>query len=33
MHLEPTSMPPVVNRLRRAHGQLAGVIRMLEEDR
>ena len=33
MHLEPTSMAPVVNRLRRAHGQLAGVIRMLEEDR
>jgi DNA-binding FrmR family transcriptional regulator len=26
-------MGPVANRLRRAHGQLAGVIRMLEEGR
>jgi len=33
MHLEPASLTPVVNRLRRAQGQLAGVIRMLEEDR
>lgn len=26
------SSRPVINRLRRAHGQLAGVIRMLEEE-
>lgn len=31
MQLTETSTQPVVNRLRRAHGQLAGVIRMLEE--
>lgn len=33
MELEATSMVPVVNRLRRAQGQLAGVLRMLEEGR
>ena len=26
-------MPPVVNRVKRAQGQLAGVLRMIEEDR
>jgi CsoR family transcriptional regulator, copper-sensing transcriptional repressor len=30
MQLEPDEMTAVVNRLRRAHGQVAGVIRMLE---
>jgi DNA-binding FrmR family transcriptional regulator len=33
MQLPEESMGPVANRLRRAHGQLAGVIRMLEEGR
>lgn len=33
MQLDPTAMSPVVNRLKRAHGQLAGVLRMLEEGR
>ncbi|QWC86639.1 metal-sensitive transcriptional regulator [Nocardioidaceae bacterium] len=33
MKLEPTTMTPVVNRLKRAQGQLAGVVRMLEEGR
>lgn len=31
MNLDPTDMKPVLNRLRRAHGQLAAVIRMVEE--
>jgi len=29
--LDPTDMKPVINRLRRAQGQLAAVTRMLEE--
>ena len=33
MELEATSMIPVVNRLKRAQGQLAGVLKMLEEGR
>ncbi len=33
MQLDPTDVQPVVNRLKRAHGQLAGIIRMLEEGR
>jgi DNA-binding FrmR family transcriptional regulator len=33
MQLDPTEMVPVVNRLKRAQGQLAGVVRMLEEGR
>ena len=33
MELDPTEMTPVVNRLKRAHGQLAGVLRLLEEGR
>lgn len=31
--LDPTDMTPVVNRLRRAQGQLGGVIRLIEEGR
>ncbi len=33
MQLDPTETQPMVNRLKRAHGQLAGVLRMLEEGR
>ena len=33
MRLDPDEMTPVINRLRRADGQLGGVIRMLEEGR
>lgn len=33
MELEPESVKPAITRLRRAHGQLAAVIRMLEEGR
>lgn len=33
MELPPDEMGPVVNRLKRARGQLDGVIRMLEEGR
>ena len=33
MQLDPTEMTKVTNRLKRAQGQLAGVIRMLEEGR
>ncbi len=31
--LDPTDMTPVLNRLRRAQGQLGGVIRLMEEGR
>ena len=31
MDLDPTDMKPVINRLRRAQGQLAAVTRMIEE--
>ncbi|MDF1478515.1 metal-sensitive transcriptional regulator [Leifsonia sp. H3M29-4] len=31
MDLDPTDMKPVLNRLRRAQGQLAAVIRMVDE--
>ena len=31
MQLDPTTMGPVTNRLKRAHGQLNAVIRMLED--
>lgn len=31
MELEPADMSKVVNRMKRAQGQLAGIIRMLEE--
>lgn len=33
IELDPTEMGKVVNRLKRAQGQLTGVIRMLEEGR
>ena len=33
MQLPTDEMQPVVNRLKRAQGQLAGVLRMLEEGR
>ena len=33
MELEAESMAPVINRLKRAQGQLAGVLRMLEDGR
>ncbi len=33
MELDRDEMGPVINRLKRAQGQLAGVIRMLEEGR
>lgn len=33
MQLDTTQLTPVVNRLKRAHGQLAAVTRMLEEGR
>ena len=33
MQLDPTEMKPVINRIKRAQGQLAGVVRMLEEGR
>ena len=31
MELDPGEMAPVINRIKRAQGQLAGVLRMLEE--
>lgn len=31
MQLDPTEIKPVINRLKRAQGQLAAVTRMLEE--
>ncbi|MFC5503321.1 metal-sensitive transcriptional regulator [Lysinimonas soli] len=31
MDLDPTDMKPVLNRLRRAQGQLTAVIRMIDE--
>lgn len=33
LELESDALKATVNRLRRAHGQLAGVIRMIEEQR
>lgn len=33
MHLDPAEMAPVINRIKRAQGQLGGVLRMLEEGR
>lgn len=33
MELDPAEMTPVINRIKRAQGQLAGVLRMLEEGR
>lgn len=33
MKLEPGPITPALNRIKRAQGQLAGVVRMLEEGR
>jgi DNA-binding FrmR family transcriptional regulator len=33
VELNPQEMAPVVNRLRRAQGQIGGVLRMIEEGR
>jgi DNA-binding FrmR family transcriptional regulator len=33
MELDPAGMIPVINRIKRAQGQLAGVLRLLEEGR
>ena len=33
MELDPAQMTPVINRIKRAQGQLAGVLRLLEEGR
>lgn len=33
MELDPNDMVKVINRLKRAQGQLAGVLKMLEEGR
>jgi DNA-binding FrmR family transcriptional regulator len=33
MELDPQAMAPVINRIKRARGQLDGVLRMLEEGR
>ncbi len=33
MELDPTEMTPVMNRIKRARGQLDGVLRMIEEGR
>ncbi len=33
VELNPEEMAPVINRIKRAQGQLAGVLRMLEEGR
>lgn len=33
MELDPATMTPVINRIKRAQGQLAGVLRLIEEGR
>jgi DNA-binding FrmR family transcriptional regulator len=33
VELDPNEMSPILNRLRRAEGQLGGVIRMIDEGR
>jgi DNA-binding FrmR family transcriptional regulator len=33
MQLDPAGLTPAINRIRRARGQLDGVLRMLEEGR
>jgi DNA-binding FrmR family transcriptional regulator len=33
MRLDPTEMTATINRIKRAQGQLAGVLRMLEDGR
>lgn len=33
MELDPNEMTPILNRIKRAQGQLAGVLRLIEEGR
>jgi DNA-binding FrmR family transcriptional regulator len=33
VHLDPEALDPVVKRLRRAQGQLAGILNMIEDGR
>lgn len=33
MHVQAADMAPVANRIKRAQGQLAGVLKMIEEQR
>lgn len=33
MNLDPADLTPAINRIKRAQGQLAGVLRMIEEGR
>ena len=33
MELDPQEMTPVINRIKRAQGQLAGVLRLIQEGR
>lgn len=33
MQVDPNTVGPVINRLKRAQGQLTGVLRMLDEER
>ncbi len=33
MQLDPATLGPAINRIKRAQGQLAGVLRMMEEGR
>ncbi len=33
MELDPAGMTPIINRIKRAQGQLAGVLRLIEEGR
>jgi DNA-binding FrmR family transcriptional regulator len=33
IELDPEEMGPVINRLRRAQGQIGGILRMIEEGR
>lgn len=33
VHLQPDDLDPVIKRLRRAQGQLAGVLNMIDQDR
>jgi len=33
MELDPNDLRPVINRIKRAQGQLAGVLRIIEEGR
>ena len=33
MELDPAELTPIINRIKRAQGQLAGVLRMMEDGR